>query len=82
MKSTAAFEHEATVGIAAVHHGHLLAPLAGFEDLRAGVRLDEAAPEELVARYADGLAGEILGAQFRAARSSVWGPLAAGPRRA
>ncbi|MFG2044050.1 hypothetical protein [Dactylosporangium sp. NPDC048998] len=56
----------ATVGIAAVHHGHRLAPLAGFEDLRAAVRLDRAAPEELVARYADGLAGAVLGAGFRA----------------
>ncbi|MER7008639.1 hypothetical protein ABT297_37090 [Dactylosporangium sp. NPDC000555] len=56
----------ATVGIAAVHHGHRLAPLAGFEDLRAAVRLDRAAPEDLVARYADGLAGAVLGAGFRA----------------
>ncbi|MEV8515293.1 hypothetical protein [Dactylosporangium sp. NPDC051484] len=56
----------ATVGIAAVHHGHRLAPLAGFEDLRAAVRLDRAAPPELVARYADGLAGAVLGAGFRA----------------
>ncbi|WP_432824824.1 hypothetical protein [Dactylosporangium sp. CA-092794] len=56
----------ATVGIAAVHHGHLLAPLAGFEDLRAAVRLDQEAPQDLVERYADGLAGAVLGERFRA----------------
>jgi hypothetical protein len=57
----------ATVGIAAVHHGHLLSPLGGFEDLRAQVRLDADPPPELVARYAEGLAGDVLGAEFRAA---------------
>ncbi|WP_432968176.1 hypothetical protein [Dactylosporangium sp. CA-233914] len=56
----------ATVGIAAVHHGHQLAPLSGFEDLRAQVRLDHAAPEAMVARFAQGLAGEVLGGDFRA----------------
>ncbi|WP_426514283.1 hypothetical protein ACPPVO_28865 [Dactylosporangium sp. McL0621] len=56
----------ATVGIAAVHHGHLLSPLGGFEELRAQVRLDEAPPAEIVARYANGLAGDVLGPEFRA----------------
>ncbi|MFB9446603.1 hypothetical protein Dvina_28010 [Dactylosporangium vinaceum] len=57
----------ATVGIAAVHHGHLLSPLGGFEDLRAQVRLDQTPPEELVAQYAEGLAGDVLGTEFQAA---------------
>ncbi|MFI5907844.1 hypothetical protein [Dactylosporangium sp. NPDC051541] len=57
----------ATVGIAAVHHGHLLSPLGGFEDLRAQVRLDQTPPEELVGQYAEGLAGDVLGTEFQAA---------------
>ncbi|WP_433089589.1 hypothetical protein ACQP1P_23795 [Dactylosporangium sp. CA-052675] len=56
----------ATVGIAAVHHGHLLSPLGGFEELRAQVRLDSDPPAELVARYAAGLAGDVLGTEFSA----------------
>ncbi|WP_433065500.1 hypothetical protein [Dactylosporangium sp. CS-033363] len=56
----------ATVGIAAVHHGHVLSPLGGFEDLRAQVRLDAAPPADLVARFANGLAGDILGTDFQA----------------
>ncbi|GAA4245499.1 hypothetical protein GCM10022255_013130 [Dactylosporangium darangshiense] len=56
----------ATVGLAAVHHGHRLSPLAGFADLRAAVRLDQAPPENLVARYAAGLAGAVLGDGFGA----------------
>ncbi|MGI5241289.1 hypothetical protein [Dactylosporangium sp. CA-139066] len=56
----------ATVGLAAVHHGHRLAPLSGFADLRAAVRLDQAPPEDLVARYTEGLAGPVLGEAFGA----------------